>query len=80
MQFRNLTKQYECLKTQIDNAISNVLQSSNFISGEPVKKLEKVLIKMQYEDKQLVLSEKNKQDALQTFKGKSLPPLSQSKP
>jgi len=43
MQFRNLTKQYECIKTQIDSAISNVLQSSNFISGEPVKKLEKVL-------------------------------------
>lgn len=43
MQFRDLSKQYEILKTQIDNAIQDVLLSSNFISGEPVKKLEKVL-------------------------------------
>lgn len=43
MQFRDLSKQYESLKTQIDSAIQDVLLSSNFISGEPVKKLEKVL-------------------------------------
>lgn len=43
MQFRDLSKQYEILKTQIDCAIQDVLLSSNFISGEPVNKLEKVL-------------------------------------
>lgn len=43
MQFRDLSKQYLRLKPQIDSAIQDVLHSSNFISGEPVKKLEKVL-------------------------------------
>ena len=33
MQFRDLSKQYESLKTQIDSAIQDVLLSSNFIKN-----------------------------------------------
>lgn len=40
MQFRDLKKQYEVLKPEIDSAIENVLASSRYISGPPVKELE----------------------------------------
>lgn len=40
MEFRDLKKQYEALKSEIDEAISNVLHSSSFISGPWVKELE----------------------------------------
>ncbi len=43
MQFRDLNKQYEALKTQIDNAISKVLLSSHFISGPEVNEIENEL-------------------------------------
>lgn len=43
MQFRDLQKQYQVLKPQIDSAIANVLLSSRYISGPEVNKLETAL-------------------------------------
>lgn len=43
MQFRDLSKQYERLKSQIDDAIIEVATSARFISGPQVKELEKSL-------------------------------------
>ena len=43
MQFRNLQKQYEVLKSQIDEAMMDVAASARFISGPQVKELEKAL-------------------------------------
>ena len=40
MEFRDLKKQYEVLKSEIDNQISDVINSAHFISGPQVKKLE----------------------------------------
>lgn len=40
MQFRDLKKQYQALKPEIDSAISEVLQSAQFISGPQVRQLE----------------------------------------
>lgn len=40
MQFRDLKKQYEVLKPEIDVAIADVIDSSRFISGPQVKELE----------------------------------------
>ena len=43
MQFRDLPKQYEVLKPQIDAAMLEVAASAHFISGPKVKELEKAL-------------------------------------
>ena len=43
MQFRDLPKQYEVLKPQIDAAMMKVAASAKFISGPEVKELEKAL-------------------------------------
>lgn len=43
MEFRNLKKQYEVLKNEIDSGIQEVLQATNFISGKQVAELEKQL-------------------------------------
>ena len=43
MQFRDLAKQYEVLKPQIDEAIIRVCASAHYISGPEVKELETVL-------------------------------------
>lgn len=43
MEFRDLKTQYLKNKTAIDSAIQNVLLSSHFIGGEPVKELEEKL-------------------------------------
>lgn len=43
MQFRDLHRQYEYLKTDIDSAISDVLLSSKYISGPQVGELEEQL-------------------------------------
>ena len=43
MQFRDLPKQYEILKSQIDEAMVRVASSAHFISGQEVKTLEKTL-------------------------------------
>lgn len=43
MQFRDLPKQYEVLKTQINAAMLQVATSAHFISGPEVKELEKKL-------------------------------------
>lgn len=40
MNFRDLDKQYQHLKPEIDQAISDVLKKSQFIGGEPVRQLE----------------------------------------
>ena len=43
MEYRDLKKQYEVLKPQMDKAIEEVLKSSQFISGSKVKELEERL-------------------------------------
>lgn len=43
MEFRDLTAQYEALKDEIDQGIADVISSSHFIGGEPVKQLEQEL-------------------------------------
>lgn len=43
MQFRDLKKQYEVLKTDIDAGIAEVIEDSAFISGKKVAELEKKL-------------------------------------
>lgn len=43
MQFRDLKKQYECLKPNIDKAIFDVINDSNFIQGKQVNELEEKL-------------------------------------
>lgn len=43
MQFRDLKKQYQVLKNEIDQAISEVISDCNFISGQQVKDLEQEL-------------------------------------
>lgn len=43
MQFRDLIKQYEILKPQIDEAMIHVASSSKYISGPEVKELENAL-------------------------------------
>ena len=43
MQFRDLAKQYEVLKAQIDAAMIGVAASAHYISGPEVKALEKTL-------------------------------------
>lgn len=43
MQFRDLPKQYEVLKSQINAAMMGVTASAHFISGPEVKELEKAL-------------------------------------
>ena len=40
MQFRDLNKQYDALKSEIEREISKVISSSKFISGPQVKELE----------------------------------------
>ncbi|MDR1013143.1 MAG: aminotransferase class I/II-fold pyridoxal phosphate-dependent enzyme, partial [Lactobacillales bacterium] len=43
MKFIDLQKQYQVMKTEIDQAILGVLDTSNYILGEPVTELEKKL-------------------------------------
>lgn len=43
MQFRDLKKQYEVLKEEMDGAIGQVLNASNYISGKQVAELEDML-------------------------------------
>lgn len=43
MQFRDLKKQYETLKPEIDAGIQNVIDSTSFILGKPVAELEEKL-------------------------------------
>ncbi len=43
MEFRDLQRQYQYLKEEIDGAISQVLQSGRFISGSVVRELEEAL-------------------------------------
>jgi len=44
MQFRDLKRQYDVLRYEIDGAIQSVLSTSTFIGGEPVAKLEQELL------------------------------------
>lgn len=43
MQFRDLKAQYQALKSEIDQAVGQVITDSNFISGKQVTELEKSL-------------------------------------
>ena len=46
MQFRDLQKQYEVLKPQIDEAMVKVAASAHYISGPEIKELEKALAEL----------------------------------
>ena len=63
MQFRDLKAQYKSLKEEIDEGISNVLESSKYILGEPVIKLEEKLA--EYVGRKYCISCGNGTDALQ---------------
>ena len=43
MEFRNLKKQYQVLRKEIDNAVLSVMSNANYISGIQVKELEEEL-------------------------------------
>ena len=43
MEFRDLKKQYQELKSVVDNAVIKVMSDGNFISGKQVSELEKEL-------------------------------------
>ena len=43
MQFRDLVKQYNVLKPQIDKALLDTAASGGYIMGKPVKELEAAL-------------------------------------
>ena len=43
MQFRDLKTQYQRLKPQMDQAVTEVMTAANFISGNQVKELEQEL-------------------------------------
>ena len=43
MQFRDLKKQYEVLKPEMDKAILDTIGAASFIGGAPVKELEDLL-------------------------------------
>ena len=43
MQFRDLKKQYQALKPDIDKGIQDVINSTSFILGKPVAELEEKL-------------------------------------
>lgn len=43
MEFRDLKKQYQKLKSEIDTAVAKVIENTNFISGKEVAKLEEQL-------------------------------------
>lgn len=43
MEFRDLKRQYQRLKPQIDRSLSEVISSTHFIAGEKVQELEKLL-------------------------------------
>jgi len=45
VEFRDLKKQYQALKVEIDEGINNVIESARFISGPQVKELEEELAK-----------------------------------
>ena len=62
MEFRDLKKQYEILKPNIDKAILEVISNSNFINGKQVEKLEIELAN--YVDRKYCVSCANGTDAL----------------
>ena len=62
MQFRDLGKQYEVLRPQIDYAIASTIEKSTFIGGESVRNLEKELA--EYEGVKYCISCANGTDAL----------------
>ena len=43
MPFRDLRKQYNVLKEEIDAGISSVIESTSFISGKQVEELERFM-------------------------------------
>ena len=63
MQFRDLKKQYEVLKSEIDSGIADVIESSKFISGPKVQELEKALA--DYTGRKHCISCANGTDALE---------------
>jgi len=63
MQFRDLKKQYEILKQEIDSGIAEVIGSCQFISGPKVKELENALA--EYTGRKHCISCANGTDALE---------------
>ena len=62
MEFRDLKKQYQYLKSEIDTAISGVISKSNFIMGQQVTELEQQLA--EYVGSKYCISCANGTDAL----------------
>ena len=63
MEFRDLKKQYELYKSEIDQEVNRVLTAGTFIGGEPVSESEKQLA--QYVGRKFCVSCANGTDALQ---------------
>lgn len=63
MQFRDLGAQYRALKTDIDQGIQSVIESTSFILGAPVTELENKLA--EYVGRKYCVSCGNGTDALQ---------------
>ncbi len=63
MEFRDLKKQYEVLKNEINMGVQEVMQNSSFILGKPVTELEKKLA--EYVGRKHCISCANGTDALQ---------------
>lgn len=63
MQFRDLKKQYEVLKSEIDASIQEVISSTSFILGKPVTELENKLA--EYVGRKHCIACANGTDALQ---------------
>ena len=43
LEFKDLKRQYDTLKNEIDDAIYSVVRETNFISGKPIGRLEEEL-------------------------------------
>lgn len=63
MEFRNLKRQYQYLKKDIDDSIGEVIQEASFIGGKQITKLEKSLA--EYTGQKYCISCANGTDALQ---------------
>lgn len=62
MEFKNLKKQYDLLKSEIDSAINSVITETNFISGTQIHELEQLLCS--YIDTKYCITCANGTDAL----------------
>ncbi len=62
IEFRDLKRQYNAIKHEVDSRISSIINSTRFISGSEVKELEKILAS--YTDRKHCISCANGTDAI----------------